>query len=991
MSITDTNEPTEEELATASQPAVAPLRMDVGRGEAPWVVTDDASYAKVPFGKRYTAPDGGVRQKAYEVTDQRTYDAVPDGATYVDPEGNERKKPTYEGIGYQAQTLYDMAINAPEKRKVLESRFPGKVVEDGTELYINDDGVLRKPGKGPMRDLAFLSSAAAPTVLSGLGAIGAGPWGAVGGAVAGQGINDLIMAWTGNTERTIPEQAGNMATGAMMSVAGYGVGKGLGAIAPTLAGAGKSIKDAGPIMAANVLGAGPEVTMARQIAERTEKPSSNPMLRKMGITETDTPVGASAWAHEAPYLQMLDEVYYPKFFTNQPHVRAAEKNYQRGVGEITGREVDNIDDLLKPREAVPTKEAGERLRARADVAQKSLADELERGLTQHEAELRAGIPTATNTTNAIQRNLQQQRQQAQQIVDRRLAAVEPDVNNAIQAAANGTNSGDFWGAVGGRLQEARREIGTEATRQYNAANRLAGGHRINAEPLSNAAIDFLEQAPSQLREQVNHPVIRRLRQIAGEQDPKTGAWTTQHTPLSLEELQDVRTWLRSMADYDDLPSSFKNGAVKHFARQADDLIQAAGRTPQLAPAVQALNAADGWYRQNIAQFNSTEMKAVIRGLRAGQPADPEVLYKTLVKPGHTEAIGQFEQVLGPNLWNGVRGAQRQSWVNKARSGNFDDAIDASKYADEVLDAAQNGTLFAVQGREQGQRMLQEARQIAMLDGRLDVNFAPGDTSFDIFRRARQAQLEMDQFAKSDPLGAAEKEIKQALDAQRRGNADRLARRDDPLGFVYEPTYGAQRAVDTILRDEDLILAAVARWGEKSPEFEGLRRVYIDRLFRDSMDVGSKLAKIKPEVQQIMLPGVQLETAKRIADEMALMLGAKGADDFGGSLAATAKVTNPIGGGVVGRTVQKIPLSAMAARTARAKYYEFMHKMVASPATLRYIERGLMGRDPAQLQRAREIMAASIQRGKTMGAMGAQGAYQGMDTEPTPQNTRRQPQ
>ena len=50
---------------------------------------------------------------------------IPEGAQFLDPEGQLRQKPTYEGVGFTAQTLYDMAINPKEQKRALEYAYPG--------------------------------------------------------------------------------------------------------------------------------------------------------------------------------------------------------------------------------------------------------------------------------------------------------------------------------------------------------------------------------------------------------------------------------------------------------------------------------------------------------------------------------------------------------------------------------------------------------------------------------------------------------------------------------------------------------------------------------------------------------------------------------------------------------------------------------------------------------------------------------------------------
>jgi hypothetical protein len=102
----------------------------------------------------------------------------------------------------------------------------------------------------------------------------------------------------------------------------------------------------------------------------------------------------------------------------------------------------------------------------------------------------------------------------------------------------------------------------------------------------------------------------------------------------------------------------------------------------------------------------------------------------------------------------------------------------------------------------------------------------------------------------DPLGTLNKEMKKIQAEHSREVAKtRAERRNDPLGFLYDKSTGASYAVDKILNDEDLILAAASKFGDKSPEFNMLRQVYAQRILESTMQPGHALEKIAQEVQK----------------------------------------------------------------------------------------------------------------------------------------------
>src|SRR5580693_6988178 len=181
-------------------------------------------------------------------------DTLPEGAQFVDPQGKTRQTPTYEGLDFTTQTLYDMAANDKEREKALSRSYPGKVKrqERTNALYVDDDGTMRR-SKGalqtPTAAAAFAASQAAPVVGSiygeiygGLAGAGAGTAvepgggtaaGAFGGAVAGgaiggavgQAFNDAVLTLAGVYDRSVGEEAGELGIAAGAGGVGTAAGR----------------------------------------------------------------------------------------------------------------------------------------------------------------------------------------------------------------------------------------------------------------------------------------------------------------------------------------------------------------------------------------------------------------------------------------------------------------------------------------------------------------------------------------------------------------------------------------------------------------------------------------------------------------------------------------------------------------------------------------------------------------------------------------------
>src|SRR6516164_414035 len=65
---------------------------------------------KLEPGTQFLDPEGKKRVVPYRPTTAEDAAALPEGAQFLDPEGNLRVNPRYEGVGFTAQILHDMAL-----------------------------------------------------------------------------------------------------------------------------------------------------------------------------------------------------------------------------------------------------------------------------------------------------------------------------------------------------------------------------------------------------------------------------------------------------------------------------------------------------------------------------------------------------------------------------------------------------------------------------------------------------------------------------------------------------------------------------------------------------------------------------------------------------------------------------------------------------------------------------------------------------------------
>lgn len=920
-------------------------------------------------GTQFLDPEGATRVKPYTPKSPGDYVQMPEGAEFLDPEGQLRKKPTYEGIDFTTQTLYDMAVTDKERRKALERNYPGKVKEGPDGLYIEDEGTYRKPGRGLSAYTGFAAAAAAPTVGSVFGALGGGALsgpaavagaaaGGAGGAFLGQTFNDLVLGLSGVYDRSVGEQAANMAVAGMAGAAGAGVGRGLATVVPSVKAGISAAGAAVPKAAAYFLGAGEaELKTARELAEQ-------------GVM-----VPPSSWAHEAPHLQNMVEVFDPAFRTNKPLRQSAVDYYEKEAGKtLEAFGVEKPPSVVEPTAEIPTRAAGERIMQRTLQEQAQADSALKSALEQRAEALRARLPEQQAQRETLQKAAEESRKAAQKLIDEGFKDIERDAADAFKVAKAGSYSGDLWEHVGNKLRAVRTGISERARYWYERYDEMTGGHKVSSDELAGSAKQMLDELPPEFKGR-NPTLVQQLEKI-GAQFDEEGALIKPAEELTYGQVHQLRSLFRGAADWHTLSSDFKNGALKRFSNEIDSLLHDPTAPVEVRNAGKFLDQIDKWYAHNIKIFNAQQIKAVMKGLEAGEPADAANLYNTVVKEGHTDLINRVKKMVGPNLWAGVEGADTRAMLDASKTLE-PGVIDARKFAREVLERHRGNTLGAVHGAK-AEKLLAQARAIEQLDGRLPMPATPNDTMTQVIQRARLAAEEAKTAATKDPLGTLNKEMRK-IERQNTPEARQAAlkrdRREDPLGFLYDPTTGASAAVDKILKSEDLILAAAARFGEASPEFNMLRQIYAQRVLVGTTQPGGRLAGISPEIQQLMFPGVTLKQMQLLAKNMDFLMERRGMSrTTAGSMSAMAKVEHPLG-----KIVSNIPvakqLTEPVARAALGKFYALVTKIMTSPANLRRLEKGLSG-TPEERAAVKFFTDKVMQKGGAVGAGAAESTYQG---------------
>jgi hypothetical protein len=993
-----------KERGLAPEPR-APVRdrPDIAYKPAPPRVGSQQEYDALVPGTDFLDSQGNTRTKPHTVTDEESYETVPEGADFLDPQGNLRTKPQYEGVDFTTHTLFDMAVNEREQRRALERGYPGaEIRSDPRGFYVQEpDGTRRRPksafdesqslGQQWKAAGAGMGGGFFPTVgaIGGeiVGGLAGGLPGAVGGAAAGgaagQGFNDAIMALAGVYDRSVGEEATELGASGAMAGAGTAVGRGIAAIAPRMRGAKVGL----PGFAAKFLGADPEgLQTAITLGERGgqgERESSNWLLRMLGVTEPGTMAPLSGWAKGAPRLQNIHEIFDPAFHTEKPLLQSATRHYEREAGNILEQLGERPEgSISSPTAAVSTERAGTAILTRAREAaieqdarlaaahaarrETAIGEALGRAVGQA-GEHSARIETLRQAEVAA-------RKAAEDLIDAGFQDIHRDIDGATKVAKAGGNSGDLWQAVGEKLKAMKQGIAARARKMYDEANALAGDHLPDISGLPERAAQFLSELPEGFENRYPS-IVKQIRDLAGvqkldEHGVPTGEWEKEPVTPTFGQLHNLRSILRSNYNHLDLTPDVKQGTFRFFANRVDEILHDPGAVPELQEAARALRQADDFYRDAIRPLTDKHVQAVVSGLESGMPADPQNLFDTLIREGRSDLTRTVARLVGPNLWAGIKAADVQSMLDLSRT-LVPGQIDGRAFARQVLERHRNNMLEAVHGREASAKLIEQAQRIEMLDGRLELPIRHGYPVTEVISRAHAAANAVKAVAKQDPLGMLKREMGGIEAAAKKESAELRAKRlAGPFGFLLKPTTGAAEAVNRILGSEDLILAAAARFGEDSPEFEMLRQVHAQRILQGTLEPSEELAKISPEVQRVMFPGVMLDQMQQLAKEMDFLMSTRGTQGEAKSMAAVSKVEHPwasiLGrGGTVAHVLtaptKVVPGADAVGRAMLGGYYGLVRKLATSPAFLRWVQKGLDG-DPVAREAVRRQVQKALQRG-----------------------------
>lgn len=1004
-------------------------------------VTSQEEYDGVPYGKTYTDAEGNTYKKNYVVGSAEEYANVPEGEAYRDPQGNEYKKTKYEGIGFTAQTLYDMALTDDGRRQALKTVYGDKIKTDPMgELYVDDDGVARKPGRGGVTDrLGHAAAETAPALgMAGGGQLGGAAGsliepgggtvlgyvsGMAGGAMLGRAFNNAVLGLAGIHEDMEPQVLSIVREGAG-ATGGEILGKTVSKVPGVMRAVGDLSKVAGGKIAGvkeavkgNLPGVLESFGMGPERARSWLGISQERAGQAADITNRGGKVPPSAAFPEAPGLKKIEE--FDAVFRAQNVFAEANRAFYEQEAKII---MEDAQIGIKPTEPatratkkVSSEAAGQMAldAARRDMAFADAALE-QASRVAKESALRplqemggtADVQVAYATAmKKLTDAHQAAKTAAENYVKEAIADLRRSVDTAIAATQEGDNPGAAWRVAAAKFEAYKAATKLRANQMYDAFRKVAVGVEPDVSGLAADAQGFLDRLPEQVKQKYPGD-IRLLAKLAGEEQStamSSEAMTLEApeppTPPSLADLHLMRSWLRHGIDYTDLTPDMREGSMRLFEKKINRIIHDGreGIPAEHKDAAVLLDQADAFYKQAIPVLNDEMVKSVMKGLESGSGNDPQALAKLFFNPERTEALRKVRGIVGEPLWNTVQAADVRTMLDNSKTLD-PSKFDGRAFAGQVLDRVRNGIIKSAYDREMADKVMRLGLLSTQdIDGALPVAIEPGDTMHSLMRKIAAAAEQMKQFADRDPIKALsgemsriDKTLNQAMQQAKAG------RRADPLGFLYEDSMSAMavRAADKILGSQDLVMAASQKFGRESPEFKALQQVYVQRFFQRSFGktgtMRAELADDKKgmteEMQALMFPGVTRDAMQTLVKDMEFLFSGS-TQDFGGSMAAASRVLNPwsqipipkLGG--VSAALLHLPGAAFVGRKVLGDWFAAIMDGVSHPNFMNWLANNVKAGGP-QRDMARQVLQQRLGLGELAGA----GLGQYETGAPDPQRT-----
>ena len=439
-----------------------------------------------------------------------------------------------------------------------------------------------------------------------------------------------------------------------------------------------------------------------------------------------------------------------------------------------------------------------------------IADEMRKpsGALSHEAvgeDIKAAVEAHVDT---IQSAIDQMGKVADSQIDAQLKAVDEMIDSTKHLGLAET--------IGGAIKTAKKSFSDASEQMYSRIDSMIGDAKVvPTDEISSFARQLIRNMPKSEVARITKEAATKygqpemsaedallLDEFGVQVDKSSGK-------ISLGEAQRLRTTLRNKGDAGELTRSVIKGDHLRLADVVDDAIHAAEKDPLAAPAIKALDAADGFYKAGIAKFKDTAVKQLAKDLNNGMPRDPEAIVKVVTAPGRSSRTSTIRRIVGEDTWRRVQSVHMQRFMDGVTSVAPDGkrVVDGLAILKKLRGDAEE-SFAAVHGPDGVKQIKEIATMVAARKGALNPDVLANGNLRSALESMKSHEARLDEFMKRNALAIL---------------ADGSKTGEQAYQWVARP--GAE--------GEPRLMAAVKLFGINSPQIKGLQQAALEDVMREA--------------------------------------------------------------------------------------------------------------------------------------------------------------
>jgi hypothetical protein len=272
--------------------------------------------------------------------------------------------------------------------------------------------------------------------------------------------------------------------------------------------------------------------------------------------------------------------------------------------------------------------------------------------------------------------------------------------------------------------------------------------------------------------------------------------------MSFEQAQRLRSELGKSALANDLTPGISQHEFSEL-RDAADLMFKMTASPEGQTAARALEAADSFYRDNIAKFKDTLVNQLVRQAGERGAIEPEKVVATVLKDGLTDRAQRIKLLVSLDTWKAVAAADWRSMVDDATG--LDGKVNGAKLMRAMED--RGGVMAVTYGDAEAKQMMETAKRMAAIDGKIPADMLSPGNFRSLVEQATKAKGDVDAFMKDNVISALAKPGPVA---------------DEALSYIFK-----KGGVARIRQARDF-------YGEASPEWDQVRQKSMQMILSESI-------------------------------------------------------------------------------------------------------------------------------------------------------------